>query len=53
LPAESNEDARETPGARDLQEILGEPDVFRISIRGHAAIEELLSAGISEAFGWS
>jgi hypothetical protein len=34
-----------------FDEILKETDLFKLAIRGHAAIEELIDAAIAEAFG--
>jgi hypothetical protein len=36
-----------------LQDLLNEQDTFKLSIRGHSAIEDLLDSGIAEAFGGS
>jgi hypothetical protein len=33
-----------------FEKLLKEPDMFKLAIRGHAAIEDLLERGIAEAF---
>lgn len=43
--------AKEAP--LDIKEVLKELDVFKLAIRGHAAIEDVIDATITEAFGGS
>jgi hypothetical protein len=51
LEAHSNPEIETAQCALDLQNLMNEEDVFKLSIRGQAAIDELLSHGIAEAFG--
>jgi len=51
LEAHSNPEIETPQWALDLQNLMNEEDVFKLSIRGQAAIDELLSHGIAEAFG--
>jgi hypothetical protein len=45
--------SQELPGGVDFESVFAEQDVFRLAIRGHAALEELIDTYITEAFGGS
>jgi hypothetical protein len=36
---------------RDFKQILAENDVFKLAIRGHAALEDTIDTAIAEGFG--
>jgi hypothetical protein len=43
-------DTEEPEQVPDIDEVLEEDDLFKLAIRGHAAVEELMNATIDEAF---